>query len=213
MNKIKPKELSFFYHPYDIVNWLKADPLEEEISYNERQKKYQKFEVIKAKLDYLCPDTWDTKNFHQFIFYMPDKRIKISGNIDVVVRYHYELEDGSATREVYRTLAGAATFNAEDYAPNEHWGATVKSLAIANAVQTLGPQFGWNLNPDEEEEQYRDSYSGPIPNTTKTFSRGGKQSILMPAPPDIRERYQQAEGKGDITTMRNLEKTYNFNLK
>lgn len=210
MNKQNPKSLSYFYHPYDIINWLKADPLEEEISYNERQRRYMKYSVIKAKLDYLCPDNWDTKNFHQFIFYMPDKRIKVSGNIDVVVRYHYQLEDGSDVREVYRTLAGAATFNAEDYAPNEHWAATVKSLAIANAVQVLGPQMGWNLNPEEDEEPQQDIFGGPIP--AKKVIHNGKESILMPPPPDIRKKYVAAIAAGDKDTATKLEKIYNFKI-
>lgn len=207
MNKIKPKELSFYYHPFDIVKWLKTPPPEEEVSYNERQRRYIKYEILKAKLDYLCPDNWDTKNFHQFFFYTTDRKIKVSGNIDVVVHYHYELEDGSGVREVFRTLAGAATFNAEDYTPNEHWGATVKSLAIANAVQVLGEQFGWNLNPDEEEE---DQYAEGFTKKEKTIIHNGKTQVLTPAPPDIRKKYAIATANKDTETIKKLELIYKF---
>lgn len=208
MTQNNPKELSYYYHPYEIKKWLDSDPLEEEVSYNERQKKYQKFEVIKSKLDYLCPDNWDTKNFHHFLFFTNDRKQWVSGNIDLVIRYHYELEDGSGVREVYRTLAGAATFCTEDYEPNTHFGATVKSLAICNAAMTLGKQFSWGLNPDEDEPE-PDLFNTGIPKQ-KALSHNGKVSVLMPPPPDIVERYKQAETKGDIATLRSLEKIYKF---
>lgn len=212
MNRLKPKELSYYYHDYNIINWLNSDPDEDEVSYNERQRRYLKYSVIKRKLDELCPDNWDTKNFHQFIFNTPDRRIKISGNIDVVVHYHYVLKDGESVREVHRTLAGAATFNAEDYAPNEHWAATVKSLAIANAVQVLGKQFGWDLNPEEDEDPNQDSYSGPIPQK-KVNTRNGRTSVLMKPDMEIRKKHAQAAISGDFKECQRLETIYDFTIK
>ena len=208
----KPKELSYYYHSYDIVNWLHTDPLEEEITYDDKGKKSQKFSVIKRKLDYLCPDNWDTKNFHHFFIRMPDNRIKISGNIDVVIRYHYELQDGSAVREVYRTLAGAATFYADEYAPNEHWGATVKSLCIVNALQVLGKQFGWELNPEEEEP---DLFSSAIPGAAKqsSFMKNGKPRAKLVPPPDIRKQYARAAATNDHKIIETLEAIYDFTIK
>jgi hypothetical protein len=204
----KPKELSYYYHPYDIVNWLDSDPNEEDVSYNDRQKKFQKFEVIKAKLDQLCPDNWDIKNFHHFTFFTNDRKQWVSGNIDLVVRYHYELQDGSGVREVYRTLSGSATFCTEDYNPNTHYGATCKSLCIANAAMLLGRQFSWGLNPDEEEP---DLFSGPV--TKHKIIRSGKPSVKMKPDKVIREKYAKAVVQMNNEAVKELESIYDFTIQ
>lgn len=206
MEKFRPKELSYFYHDHKIIEWLKSSPPDTDVSYNERQKKFQKYSVIKRKLDTLCPDTWDSKNFHQFIFYMPDKRIKVSGNIDVAIRYHYLLEDKSGVREVNRTLAGAATFFAADYAPNEHWAATLKSLCIVNAVQALGKQFGEGLNPEEDDQ---DVYTVVVP-TEK--SRNGIAASKMTPDPLMRQKYAKAIVEGNVSVIADMEAMYDFKI-
>lgn len=131
-------------------DWINTPPTEEDVK-DDDGIKYIPYEIIKGKLDFLCPDTWGTQNFNHFIFYMPDKRIRVSGSVEVLVRYYYTKEGETAITEVNRTLSGAATFYADEYWPNEHWAATVKSLAVVNAVQVLGPQFGWGLNPVVEK--------------------------------------------------------------
>jgi hypothetical protein len=123
------------------------------------------YETIVRKLYTLCPDGWDTQNFKHQFYTLPDGRVKVSGSVEVVVEYRIEL------RKIRRVLSGAATFTTTDYSNkiptadyqkiptaayqnfteevdygNEHFAATVKSLAIVNAVQVLGPQFGWGLN-------------------------------------------------------------------
>lgn len=118
------------------------------------------YEAIVRKLNMLCwgfvksgmcgnerfaSAGWDTVNFkHQYIIF-PDGSIKVSGSVEVVIKFldeNWEL--------VKRTLSGAATFDTKDYCneteTNTHFAATVKSLAIVNAVQVLGKQFGWGLN-------------------------------------------------------------------
>jgi hypothetical protein len=95
--------------------------------------------------------------------------VKVSGSIEVVLNFNYyelyektdvgiEIPVATSLVKTERTLAGAATFTTTEYGENEHWAATVKSLAIVNAVQVLGPQFGWGLNgfkdivtPDEKK--------------------------------------------------------------
>lgn len=199
-------------HTADIIDWLKTSPLEEEIRYNERQKKFMEFRVIKAKLDKLCPESWDTKNFHHFFFYDQNKRLRVSGNIEVVIKYIYELPDGSGIREVYRALAGAATFFPDEYVPNEHWGATCKTLCIANAVQALGEQFGWGLNDDLEDIE-PDVFSPPIPKKTTEMIRKGVVSTKVPPDKEIRKKYAEAASKGDFKKIEELEAIYAFQIE
>jgi hypothetical protein len=119
------------------------------------------YEAIVRKLYVLCPDGWDTQNFKHQFYTLPDGRVKVSGSIEVVVEYEIEVSQkvwdpacgeamGLVVRKIRRVLSGAATFSTTDYCSetetNEHFAATVKSLAIVNAVQVLGKQFGWGLN-------------------------------------------------------------------
>ncbi len=122
------------------------------------------YEAIVRKLYTLCPDGWDTQNFKHQFYTLPDGRVKVSGSIEVVVEYWLEslmkIESMLIPdHKVRRVLSGAATFATTDYSNpdvdvhsdtpdygNEHFAATVKSLAIVNAVQVLGKQFGWGLN-------------------------------------------------------------------
>jgi len=133
----------------NINEWLKQKPLPEELIEVEPGVYTHPYEVIVAKLDKLCPSSWSTQNFRHIFFVLPvaDKEgnpvIKVSGSIEVRIHYNTEKHIG-----IERTLSGSATFTTTEYGENEHWAATVKSLAIVNAVQVLGPQFGWGLNAE-----------------------------------------------------------------
>lgn len=213
MNKMNPKELSYFYHEEDVPKWLDTDPDESEIKYDERNKKSIPYSIMKAKLDRLCPESWDIRNFHVTFFFTNDRRQWVSGHIDLVVSYAYLLEDGTV-RKVERTLAGAATFCTDDYAPNTHWAATVKSLAVCNAAQPLGKQFGWNLNPEEGGEKDQDFFTNPITELkNKQATRNGRTSSLMQPDMEIRKKYAQAVCTSDFAEMTRLASIYNFNEK
>lgn len=211
MNKQNPKELSYFYHPSNITEWMNEEPNEEEIKFDEGNKRSIPYAIMKTKLDKLCPESWDIKNFHFTQFFTNDRKQWITGHIDLVVSYAYELPDGTGVRKVTRTLAGAATFCIEEYLPNTHFAATVKSLAICNAAQPLGKQFGWNLNPNEDEEQEKDVYSTGIPKQ-KVNSRNGKESVLMKPDADIRIKYAKADASNDEVEIKRLESIYNFQI-
>lgn len=215
MKKTFKQNPNFHIHPYDIIKWMKTSPAEEEVSFkmvNGVERKYLKYSVVKEKMDHLCPDTWETRHFNHFFFYLPDKRVKVSGNIEVVVKYVYQLEDGSGYREVYRTLAGAATFFPDEKPHNQHWGATCKSLCIANAVQVLGEQFGWNLNPDEELVDEEEVYSGPFTEKQKAMVRKGVASTKIPPDKEVRLKYAKAVAANDTAKIQELETIYEFQI-
>lgn len=151
----------------NINEWLNSPPAPEDLMEVSTGVYTQPIEVIVAKLNKLTKNSWSSKNFNHQIVVLPvlDKEgnhvIKVSGGIEVVVEYEYcEIMGPNgciASNKIIRTLTGAATFSTTEYAENEHWAATVKSLAIVNACQVLGPQFGWGLNgvqdivtPDEK---------------------------------------------------------------
>lgn len=162
-------------------SWIDNDPEEGEVKSKEEGERTIRsipYEIIKPKLDRLCPDGWDTKNFHHLYFYMPDKSIKVSGSIEVVVKYG----------NVNRTLSGAATFYAQDYYPNEHWAATVKSLAVVNAVQVLGKNFGWGLNPMPEMQS--------------------EERQKQPIDAIIQKKLELAISKGDEKTVNEIKENY-----
>lgn len=64
-------------------------------------------------------------------------------------------------------------------------------------------------SPNYGDEYAEDLYSGPLP-PKKPHIQHGRASVLMPPPPDIKEKYEAAERDGNITTMRSLEKIYKF---
>lgn len=137
----------------NIREWLQEEPdMDDLVEINGAFT--HPYEAIVRKLYQLCPDGWDTQNFHHQYFTMPDGRVKVSGSIEVVVEYKYMGNENDEViygiNKARRVLSGAATFTTTDYSneteTNEHFAATVKSLAIVNAVQVLGRQFGWGLN-------------------------------------------------------------------
>jgi hypothetical protein len=181
----------------DEFSWIDNSPLEEETSIHSDGGKFIPYPIIVRKLNRLSPHSWQTQNFHHFFFHTKDGKVKVSGSIEVVVEYN----------DRKRVLAGAATFYTEDYAPNEHWAATVKSLAICNAVLVIGKNFGWNLNPQEDQQQ--DTFSGPIP--AQKAPRNNKVSVLTIPDKSIRLRYATAVAAKDETEVKRLEGIYNFN--
>ena len=129
--------------PSEVKAWLDGEPDEEDIRLKNGAK-YIPYEVVVRYLNELCGSAWATENFQHTFFTLPNRKVIVSGSVEVVVCYDdgvYELEG--------KTLSGAATFvlSAES---NPHPAATVKSLAIMNAVKPLGRRFGWGLNAELE---------------------------------------------------------------
>ena len=176
------------------------------------------YEAIVRKLYTLCPDGWDTQNFKHQFFTMPDGRVKVSGSVEVVVYYRmngYEGYTEEYFREIKRTLSGAATFTTTDYSNpnvdfenpdygNEHFAATVKSLAIVNAVQVLGKQFGWGLN------------SGALPTEqlngerlTK-FQKKVKAAVKVAPDAATKQQWNEAVEKNNIKKLKLLNAMYNI---
>jgi len=177
------------------------------------------YEAIVRKLYTLCPDGWDTQNFQHQFYTLPDGRVKVSGSIEVVVEYEIEIKKTSGysdiiTKNIKRVLSGAATFTTTDYSNdvdghsenpdygNEHFAATVKSLAIVNAVQVLGKQFGSGLN------------SGTLPteqlgerNLTK-FQKKIKAAVKVPPDAGIKDQWNAAVEKANTKMIKYLYAMY-----
>lgn len=138
---------------FDPIEWLQQPPDEKDLVEVEPGIYTHPYESIVEKLDRI--GLWDTRNFNHFLFTMPDGSVKVSGSIEVVLQLY---KDGVVTERnliTTKVMTGAATFDVNnppfkksDDDVNPHWAATVKSLAIVNAVQVLGPQFGWGLNAE-----------------------------------------------------------------
>lgn len=175
------------------------------------------YDAIVRKLHWLCPDGWDTQNFQHQFFIMPDGNVKVSGSIEVVVEYklqedEYSQKDEQAgvphtiTKTIKRVLSGAATFSTTDYSneneTNEHFAATVKSLAVVNAVQVLGKQFGWGLN---------DGTTLPV-QQIKDKPKKRKPALLEPDQ-TILQQFDNAVESGDLKRINLLLNIYNINLE
>jgi hypothetical protein len=135
----------------EIEEWLNQPPLPEEIKTKDGAK-YIPYAVILEKLNQLSPHCWSAYNFRE-TYVVIGRRLLVTGSIDIEVNYELSLKPPfQGTQKITRRLSGAANFIVNK-ASNPHPTATVKSLAIMNAVKPLGKQFGWNLNPENEEEK------------------------------------------------------------
>jgi len=132
----------------NIQDWLNEPPLDCNVKIKDGGK-YIPYEIIVEQLYQLCGNEWSTSDFKHLYYTLPNKRVLVSGEINLTVRYF------SGSNDITRTLSGAATF-VLNKASNPHPAATVKSLSIMNAVKPLGLKFGWKLNDNEDnvEPQY-----------------------------------------------------------
>lgn len=126
-------------------DWLMSFPLDEEIKIKDGAK-YIPYKIIVDKLNRLCGHNWSICNFNETYISLPKGRILVSGNIEVEINYEIN------GQQIKRKLAGGANF-VINRGSNPHPTGTVKSLAIMNAVKPLGKQFGWELNPENEDEK------------------------------------------------------------
>jgi len=192
----------------NIREWLQQEPdMDDLIEINGAFT--HPYEAIVRKLYHLCPDGWDTQNFQHQYFTMPDGRVKVSGSIEVVIEYEYMGDVNSpvtyGVNKVRRVLSGAATFTTTDYSneteTNEHFAATVKSLAIVNAVQVLGKQFGWGLN------------SGLLPTQQlkdDKFKKKIKSAVKVDPDAGIQIQWNEAVQKKNMKMVRFLFGMYNI---
>lgn len=192
----------------NIREWLQEEPdMDDLIEINGAFT--HPYEAIVRKLYQLCPDGWDTQNFQHQYFTMPDGRVKVSGSIEVVIEYEYMGDVNSPVtygiNKVRRVLSGAATFTTTDYSneteTNEHFAATVKSLAIVNAVQVLGRQFGWGLN------------SGLLPTQQlkeDKFKKKIKSAVKVDPDAGIQNQWNEAVKNKNMKMVRFLFGMYNI---
>lgn len=126
----------------EIKEWLNSEPLPTEI--RERDGAYYiPYHIVVEKLNQLCGyGNWDMLNFRHTYQPLNKGQLLISGSIEVKVNYGY----------ISRILSGAANFVVNGTS-NPHVAATVKSLAVLNAVKPLGKTFGWGLNGFEKDYQ------------------------------------------------------------
>lgn len=192
----------------NIREWLQEEPdMDDLIEINGAFT--HPYDAIVRKLYQLCPDGWDTQNFQHQYFTMPDGRVKVSGSIEVVVEYKYMGNENDEViygiNKTRRVLSGAATFTTTDYSneteTNEHFAATVKSLAIVNAVQVLGRQFGWGLN------------SGLLPTQQlkeDKFKKKIKSAVKVDPDAGIQNQWNEAVKNKNMKMVRFLFGMYNI---
>ncbi|MEO6305951.1 MAG: hypothetical protein ABIP51_22585 [Bacteroidia bacterium] len=127
-----------------IESWLSSSPNITEIKIL-KGGKYIPYAIIIDKLYQLCGHEWSVLNFNES--YVPlGRRVLVSANLEIEVNYKI------GESKIKRKLSGGANFILNK-ASNPHPTGTIKSLAIMNAVKVLGKQFGWGLNPENEEEK------------------------------------------------------------
>ena len=174
-----------------VLDFLNQLPTPDDILINEDGSRYIPYPFIVRDLNVVDP-AWSDQNFSHFFFTMPDGRVKISGSIEIVVR----LSDS-----VTRTLCGSATFYDEDYPDNEHWGATVKSLAIVNAAQRLGVRFGWGIN-----DEFNKAKTVSDPSKLK----GKPDPVLLQPDKIIIKQYNDALESGNEQKVKLLQSLYDL---
>lgn len=182
----------------DWTSWLNEEP--EFIDCNLDGSEFIPILIIERLLTELdCG--WGTENF-KFRIITFENKTYISSSVELVISY------GGKTRRI----VGASSYELRpregiDFTTLENSEPTSLSESIKNAAKKLGKRMGSELNG-----RY-DSIRGV--KDTDTYSSGYKKlgsrsAVDMPPPPDIIERYKAAEEKGDIATLRSLEKIYQF---
>lgn len=178
----------------DVKKWLDESPKDEEIFYlDEKNKtgKYIPYLIIVAKLYKLCGHHWGASNLHVVYTNLPNRKTLVSGTVDVEVNYLFTGELGLEI--IKRVIPGASNFVVNN-TKIPYTTASVKSLAIMNAVKILGRQFGWMLNEGEDN---------PSP---------GEGLIDMEVKPImdmvILKKYEKAIKEGDLVTINNIKSQY-----
>lgn len=193
--------------PEDVGKWLAQDPDESEIQIHVDGGRYLPYPLIVEKLYALCGNEWGTQNFIHSAQYTPEKRLLISGSIEIKLKYEeatYMVPTRKEIRMIERILSGAATFYADEYFPNEHFAATCKSLAIVNAVQVLGPQFGWGLN------KLLEKLDSPPTSIPSRFEEKVRKAVKLPADAEMRKKYAIAVAAKNFDEIHRLETIYRF---
>lgn len=140
----------------NVQDWLNQSPLPEEVFYlDEKNKtgKYIPYEIIVEKLYQLCGHDWSAYHLVVSYFNLPNRKTLVTGTIEVEVNYLLEGQVGNNYRDIRtipkRVLPGGANFVVNN-TRIPYTTASIKSLAIMNAVKPLGKQFGWQLNENED---------------------------------------------------------------
>lgn len=174
--------------------WLNSTPLKEEIKIKNGGK-YIPYRIIVDKLNKLCGDDWSVKNFRETYVNLPKGRVLITGNVEVDVCYF-----DADNKRICRTLAGAANFMLTKQC-NVHYSATVKSLAIMNAVKVLGTTFGLDINSENESEDEAVNQMPIIREEKQVVDKVRERHILM---------MQDCTTLEDVKGFELLSKTHKF---
>lgn len=178
----------------NTTEWLNESPLPEEIkSLNQDGTgKYIPYEIIVEKLNQLCGHEWSMSNVQVCYMNLPNRKTLVSGTVEVEVKYNTSVF--SLPNFVTRRLSGGANFVVNN-TKIPYTTASVKSLAVMNAVKPLGRQFGWQLNEGEDN---------PSP---------GEGLIDAELKPDmdmvILKKYEKAVREKDDLTINNIKAQYN----
>lgn len=130
--------------PQTVYEWLNTPCPKEEVKGDADSGFFLGIDRTREKIKFM-EDTFGVSTsyfgFSHLIFTTPDRQCFTSGSLNVKLTF----ADGKE-----KHLVGAATFNIQDYYPNQHFAATLKSLCICNALFSEYPQFGSLLNKEPE---------------------------------------------------------------
>jgi hypothetical protein len=185
----------------NVQEWLNQPPKPEEVFYlDEKNKtgKYIPYEIIVGKLYQLCGHEWGAYNLHVTYMNLPNRKTLVTGTIEVEVNYSLIILENTVTNEkdykiITRRLPGGSNFVVNN-TKIPYTTASIKSLAIMNAVKPLGKQFGWQLNEGEDN---------PTP---------AEGLIDMEVKPImdmvIKKKYDKAILENDLVTICNIKTQY-----
>lgn len=127
-----------------VYQWLQTPCKPEEVKGDAETGFFLGIDRTREKIKYM-EETFGVSvhysDFNHITFMTPDRNCFMSGSLSMVLSFVEGKE---------KKLVGAATFNLQEYYPNQHFAATLKSLCICNALFNEYPQFGSLLNKEPE---------------------------------------------------------------
>lgn len=174
----------------NVLDWLKGDPLPEEINFNADGSAFIPIETVETLLSEVDP-YWSDSAFRMKIFSIGGRHWASSS-----ITLHLTIDGKIVSR------TGGATLEITEDAT--HVEAIMLSEAKKNAAKKYGNRLGANLNRN-------DSVDPEV--TSQVRAKKEKTPVKMPADEKVRERYRKAIELGDTVSIKLLYDIYDLTLK
>ncbi len=172
----------------NALDWLKGDPLPEEIRFNEDGSAFIPIEIVETLLTEVDP-FWSDSAFRMKTFSIGGKHFASSS-----ITLHVAIN----ARTISRT--GAATLEITEDATNVE--AIMLSEAKKNAAKKYGNRFGANLNRNDSVDPAT---------TSQVRVKKEKVATKMPADDGIIKKYLTAVANNDTENIKRLTAAYIIN--